>query len=213
MARCIIFCAAAFTELLIPIDSRDYIIAADGGLKHLKKLRIHPHTILGDFYSLGYVPEDSQVFPAEKDDTDTMLAVKEGLSRGYRDFLFYGGLDGPRLDHTVANFQTLQYLTDHGAHGTLVGNTTLVTVIQKEQLRFSPAENGMLSVFSMGSRAEGVNIQGLQYPLKNGCLTCGFPLGVSNCFLGNPVNISVREGSLLIIWERKIGLPECEMLC
>ena len=86
---------------------------------------------MGDFDSLGYIPEDSRVFPVEKDDTDAMLAARRGLELGFREFWFYGSLDGPRLDHTVANFQTLQFLADRGATGYLVGRDYLVTVIRE----------------------------------------------------------------------------------
>ena len=121
MGKCIIFCAAEFRELLEPIGERDHVIAADGGLQHTQKLGISPDEILGDFDSLGYIPEDSRVFPVEKDDTDAMLAVRRGLQLGFREFILYGSLDGPRLDHTVANFQTLQFLADNGATAYLVG--------------------------------------------------------------------------------------------
>ena len=102
-------------------------------------LGIAPDVILGDFDSLGYVPEGAQVFPVEKDDTDAMLAVRQGLRMGYREFLLYGSLDGPRLDHTVSNFQTLQFLADHGAQGHLIGNNYIVTLVKNGTIRF-PAE-------------------------------------------------------------------------
>ena len=117
MKTCIIFCAAEFDELAAPIGPEDCILAADGGLQHLEQMGLRPNGIIGDFDSLGYVPEGAEVFPVEKDDTDAMLAAKKGLELGFRAFLFYGSLDGPRLDHTVANFQTLQYLADRGATG------------------------------------------------------------------------------------------------
>ena len=108
MGKCIIFCAAEFHGLIAPLSSDDYIIAADGGLAHVENASITPNAILGDFDSLGYTPTGSTVFPVEKDDTDAMLAVRKGLELGYQEFYLYGSLDGPRLDHTVANFQTLQ---------------------------------------------------------------------------------------------------------
>ena len=117
MKNCIIFCAAAFDGLLSPIPSDALVIAADGGLRHTEGLGLTPGIILGDFDSLGYVPADSRVYPVEKDDTDAMLAVRVGLEQGCDFFVFYGAMDGPRLDHTVANFQTLAYLATHDARG------------------------------------------------------------------------------------------------
>ncbi len=207
MGKCIIFCAAEFASLLEPVQPDDYVIAADGGVRHTEKLHIIPDEILGDFDSLGYAPAGAAVFPVEKDDTDAMLAVRRGLALGYREFLLYGSLDGPRLDHTVANFQTLQFLADHGAAGILAGNTMLVTVVKNGKLSFPAGCSGTVSVFCMGRDALGVTLKGLYYPLERGILTAGFPLGVSNHFTGEPAEISVEDGSLLVIWERKNGLP------
>ena len=207
MKKCIIFCAADFDMPLAPIGSDDHVIAADGGLRHTEMLGIQPDEILGDFDSLGYTPDDARVFPVEKDDTDAMLAVRRGLDLGYREFILYGSLDGKRLDHTIANFQTLQFLCDRDAFGYLVGRDYLVTVVKNGTLEFPPEAEGIVSLFCLGVDAEGVTLQGLYYPLENGTLTSGFPLGVSNHFTGTAARITVAKGSLLVIWDRKNGLP------
>ena len=208
MGNCIIFCAADFHGLVAPLAKDDFIIAADGGLAHVEKLGITPNGILGDFDSLGYTPEGSTVFPVEKDDTDAMLAVRKGLELGYRTFYLYGSLDGPRLDHTVANFQTLQFLADHDAYGYLIGKDYLVTVVKNSAIHFDASCTGIFSVFCMGEDAEGVTIQGGKYDAEHVTLSAGFPLGVSNHFEGNPVTISVEKGSLLILWDTCNGFPE-----
>ena len=208
MKRCVIFCAARCDSLLQPIGADDCVIAADGGLEHTRKFSIEPDEILGDFDSLGFVPEDSRVFPVEIDDTDAMLAVRRGLELGYREFLLYGSLDGPRLDHTVANFQTLQFLCDHGAFGYLLGSGYTVTAVKNGELRFPPEAEGTVSVFCLGADASGVTLEGLYYPLEEGTMTAGFPLGVSNHFTGRASRIRVQDGCLLVLWDRKNGLPE-----
>ena len=207
MARFVIFCAGGFEKLLEPIGAQDCVLSADGGLTHTEKLGLTPDEILGDFDSLGYVPESAAVFPVEKDDTDAMLAVRRGLELGYREFLLYGSLDGPRLDHTVANFQTLQFLADRGATGYLIGNTHIVTVVKNGAISFPASARGIISVFCMGADAKGVSIEGLHYALENGTLSAGFPLGVSNHFVGKPASVRVEDGSLLVIYERENGLP------
>lgn len=212
MEKCLIFCAAEFDALVEPIQPGDYLLAADGGLRHLEKLHRAPDGILGDFDSLGYVPQGSQVFPVEKDDTDAMLAVRKGLELGFREFVLYGSLDGPRLDHTVANFQTLQFLADHGAAGYLVGKDYLVTVAKNERLYFPVAAQGILSVFCMGADAHGVTLENLYYPLHSACLSSGFPLGVSNHFIGKEACVAVESGSLLVLWDRKNGFPRREFV-
>ena len=211
MASFVIFCAAGFDGLLCPIEKDDFVMAADGGLLHLQKLGLIPDGILGDFDSLGYVPEGAKVFPVEKDDTDAMLAVRQGLKMGYSRFLLYGSLDGPRLDHTVSNFQTLQFLADHGTTGYLVGNTYIVTVVKNGSIRFPETATGILSVFCMGADAKGVTIKGTQYETHNITLSAGFPLGVSNHFVGKEVEISVTDGSLLVLYDRTNGLCEVEL--
>lgn len=207
MGRCIIFCAGGFDRPALPILDTDTVIAADGGVCHLQKLGISAHVVLGDFDSLGYTPEGANVFPVEKDDTDAMLAVRHGLALGCKEFLLYGCLDGPRLDHTIANLQLLQYLADHGARGTLVGLTHAATLIQNETLVFPGKPQGIFSVFCLGPDAAGVTIRGGKYPLENGVLTAGFPLGVSNHFLETEATITVENGSLTVIWERRDGFP------
>lgn len=206
MKKCIIFCAGGFDALAEPIGANDVVIAADGGLQHTKRLGLQPQVILGDFDSLLYVPAGAEVYPVEKDDTDAMLAIKKGLALGCREFVIYGGLDGDRLEHTVANFQTLQYLADHGARGTLVGLKQIVTLLCNGSITFPAAFEGYFSVFCMGKDACGVTLQGLHYPAENITLTAGFPLGVSNRFVGKKATVSVKEGSLLLIWERKNDL-------
>ena len=207
MKTCVIFCAGDFDTLAAPVGD-GLVIAADGGYRHCVHLGIHPDVILGDFDSLGYATEGAQVFPVEKDDTDSMLAVRRGLSLGCNRFLIYGGRDGPRLDHTIANLQTLQFLADQGAQGIFVGKSSLATVISGGCVRFPARSEGLISVFCMGSDANGVTIQGLQYELSGGTLSAGFPLGVSNHFIGRSSEISVENGSLLIIYDRNIGFPE-----
>ena len=205
MKTCVIFCAAGFDGLLSPIPAGALTIAADGGLKHTEELGIVPDVILGDFDSLGYIPDHANVHPVEKDDTDAMLAVRLGLERGCDRFLFYGAMDGPRLDHTIANFQTMAYLASHGARGTLIGRDYIATVLKDETLSFPAEASGILSLFSLGDSAE-VTIEGLHYPLDHGELRCDFPLGVSNHFTGRPARITVHRGQVLALWDRGNGL-------
>lgn len=210
MHTCVIFCAGGFRELARPLDASDFLLAADGGLVHLQKLGLTPNGIIGDFDSLGYIPEGAQVFPVEKDDTDSMLAVRKGLELGYKRFEIYGALDGKRLDHTIANLQTLQFLADHGAEGYLVGLSYMATVVRNGTIRFPVQAEGILSVFCMGPDARGVTLRGLQYPLKNGTLCSGFPLGVSNHFVGEAAVISVRDGTLTVLYDVANGFAAVE---
>ena len=200
--NCWVCGAGDFTERLLTPQPGDLVVAADGGLTHLKKLHILPQHILGDFDSLGYAPEGENValYPAEKDDTDMLLAVKYGLQNGYNNFLLYGGLGG-RLSHSLANIQVLRYLCTQGCHGFLVDGSSVITVIENERVEISDAAQGILSVFALGGNAEGVTIRELRYTVENGRLTSDYPLGVSNEFTGNGAFIEAKNGVLLLVWE------------
>lgn len=208
MKPCIIFCAAGFDGLLAPIPDNALTIAADGGLRHTQALGISPDVILGDFDSLGYVPEGAKVFPVEKDDTDCMLAIRHGLTLGFRRFIIYGGMEGARHDHTLANLQALLYLSQRDAIGYLVGKEQIACAITDSKLVF-PEGQGTLSVFAAGGKAGGVTLRGVKYPLEKGTLLPEFPLGVSNRALGQAA-VSVETGSLLIFYPRSLGLPKHE---
>ena len=148
------------------------------------------------------------MFPVEKDDTDCMLAIKQGLALGCRRFVIYGGLDGDRLEHTLANYQALHYLCDQGAEGYLVGEKQIACAIQNGSIHFSDKHSGYVSVFCLGRDAHGVAIRGLQYEVDNVMLTANFPLGVSNRFVGREAAVSVADGTLLLIWDKSNGLPK-----
>ncbi len=203
MKKCVIFCAGGFDRLAEPLEKTDFIIAADGGVVHTQALGVQPDVVLGDFDSLGYVPSGATVHPVEKDDTDAMLAIRLGLEQGCDRFVIYGGLDGDRLDHTIANFQALQFLADRNAGGCLVGLKQIAAVIKNDRLTFPESSRGYVSVFCSGAEATGVTIRGLKYELTEESLSPGFPLGVSNQFVGKKAEISVKNGSLLVIWQRE----------
>ena len=177
----------------------DFVIAADGGYAALQALGVTADLVVGDFDSLGYVPQAEEVVqhPVMKDDTDMMLAVKLGLDRGYRNFVLTGSVGG-RLDHTLANLQTLMYLAQQGARGILYGEGTVITVLKDGSLTLTG--EGVLSVFCLSGEARGVTEQGLLYGLDNAIMVSGYPIGVSNEVTGVPATISVTDGTLIILW-------------
>ena len=203
---CYIVGACQPGELCLAPGRPAFVIAADQGLRYLEEAGITPDLIVGDFDSLGTVPQGANVVrhPVEKDDTDMMLAVKTGLARGYRTFVLYGGLGG-RLDHTYANFQTLTYLARHGAVGYLIGPDSVAAAAMDGTLAFPAGLEGWIGVFCPDGEARGVDIQGLYYSLRDGLLTSGFPLGTSNHFTGEAASVSVWEGTLLVMWQESIA--------
>jgi len=209
---CCIFAAGEYGGIDIGALNGSLIIAADAGYSELKKRGIKPDLVVGDFDSLGSVPEGVEVIrhPVMKDETDTQLAIEEGLARGCRRFIIYGALGG-RLDHTIANIQLLTRLTNRGALGFILGDGVSLTAIRESALRFAPGYEGIISVFSAGERAEGVTLKGLKYPLNEAVLTNDMTLGVSNEFTGAEALVSVKKGVLLVCWLGNAGLPLPEM--
>lgn len=200
---CVIVGAGELEGAVIRRRESDLVIAADGGLKYLERAGIAPDIALGDFDSLGYRPNLPEVIyhPPEKDDTDTMLAVREGFARGFDTFVIYAGLGG-RLDHTVANLQTLAFIAENGGRGYLVGGASVSTALKDSSIAFGADERGMISVFCMGEKAEGVTISGLKYEVENAELIPYLPLGASNEFTGRPAKIEVKHGTLLVMWQQ-----------
>ncbi len=201
----------------VPIDVRtgieicenDVVIAADGGFDTLDKLGIKADIILGDFDSVRefkLVSESGKSteilrYPPEKDDTDTMLAVKLGLSRGYRSFALYGCLGGERIDHSIATIQTLAFITENGAKGTVYHNDARITAIRDGELILKNDLSGYLSVFAFGGEAYGVTLENVKYTLNDALLTPSLPVGTSNEFIkGKSAYIRVKKGTLLIVW-------------
>ena len=202
MSACFILGAGPFFGLPVPPKPGDYIIAADGGYLHCQKAGLVPDLLLGDFDSLKDLPPAKEIrrFPVDKDDTDSMLALKLGLDMGFRTFHLYGGAGG-RPDHTLANLQGLAYLAERGAKGYLYHRAFVFTALWNDSLELPARPSGVFSVFALGAEARGVTIAGGRYPLEDGSLSPYFPLGVSNHFEGRPVQVSVQTGCLLVGWE------------
>ena len=210
MKTCHIFCAGEFHGLLEQPEPGDFILAADGGLRHLQAAGLEPSGILGDFDSLdennmeaimemrSREPEKVRVLPVKKDDTDMLAAIKEGLKLGYKEFVIYGG-QGGRLAHTMANIQCLNYLKEKGARGYLMDGDGMILVAKNETVSFKKNLEGLLSLFSLGDKAEGVTIRNMKYLLDNATVTNDFPIGVSNEFIGKESSITVENGTLLIM--------------
>lgn len=204
MKRCFVYAAGAFYGLRARPEKGDLQIAADAGYLLCRREGLRPDLVIGDFDSMPE-PEDAKDcvrVPVEKDDTDSMLALREGLRRGCTEFHLYGATGGRRLDHTLANLQALAFLCRHGARGYLYDRGFIYTVIENETLTLRrEVEWGLVSLFAMSGRAEHVTLVGLQYPLVDGTLESDFPLGVSNHFVAPEASITAGKGLLLVGWE------------
>ena len=179
----------------------DCVIAADAGYQYLKDAEIEADIVVGDFDSLEYVPDHPGIVKLNpvKDETDTWEAVRLGMEKGYREFHLYA-CTGGRIDHTMANIQLLKSIAEKGGRGYLYDKRSILTVIKDSMISFDDSMSGYISVFSLSDNSMGVSIKGLKYEVEDAVLDNSFPLGVSNEFKGIKSEISVRDGSLLIIY-------------
>ena len=205
---CVIFGAGEVYSARKKWADDDLIIAADGGYAACRDCGIEPNVVIGDFDS-GEMPTDPDALIVklnrDKADTDTLAAVKVGLRRGYKTFVIYGGVGG-RLDHTIANISTLNYLNAFDARGYLVDRDSVATVITDGKFTIPKAARGTVSVFAYGGTASGVTLKNLSYTLDNAELTPELPIGVSNATaVGDKKaggEVAVKHGSLLIFFPR-----------
>ena len=211
--RCILVCAGDLEISDIPVREEDMVIAVDGGYMYCSIFEIEPDIVIGDFDSLEekYVKQIEERYSTDseaqkrmirlnsvKDDTDTLAAIRVGLAEGYKEFHLYGAMGG-RLEHTIANIQCLHFIKNVGAKAYIWDGCMMMTLIQNEAISFREEMEGVVSVFAVGGKAEGVTEKGLKYELADAIIKEDFPVGVSNEFIGERAEISVEKGTLLVI--------------
>ena len=206
MSRCIIVGGADINNydfIRESLQSDDYVIFCDSGLKHLSALQVKPSLIVGDFDSQEnpHLDTETIVLPCEKDDTDTVYAMKEAIKRGFDTFLLIGVVGG-RLDHTLGNISMLLYLDSHGCKGTIIDDYSEMEIISSAPA-YIEDKYEFFSLLNITGCAKGITIQNAKYPLNDGEITCEYQYGVSNEVLpGKTAIVSVREGKLLLIKDR-----------
>ena len=158
---------------------------------------------MGDFDS-SEVPDGIPIVrhPVEKDDTDTVYAVKEAIKRGYTDFLLIGVI-GARLDHTLGNVYILEYLDELGLRGRIIDDYSEMELISSEPAIVEDSY-AFFSLINVTGVARGIDIVGAKYPLADGEIASGYQYGISNEVLpGKTAEISVKDGKLLLIKDYK----------
>ena len=206
MRRCVIIGGASIGDygtVSAKLRQDDYMIYCDCGLRHMDGLGAEPDLIVGDFDSYSNPEFDTEtiVLPCEKDDTDTVFAVKEALRRGFEDFLLIGVV-GERLDHTLGNVSILLMLDSEGKVGTIIDDYSEMEIVSDrcEMPCIIDDSYVYFSLINISGTARGVNIRGAKYPLENAEITCEYQYGVSNEVLtGCTAEVSVGEGRLLLV--------------
>ena len=191
-----------------PDQVYDRIICADNGMKHAKKLGIIPDYIVGDFDSCNQ--ETLQDFknkgveiirmPAEKDETDTEIALDLALTKGATEVDIFGGT-GSRLDHSIANIQLLYKAHKQGVRCQLISHHNKVRLLAN-QVTLKGEKGDLVSLMPFTEKVTGVYTKGLAYPLERGTFELGQAYGVSNYMLEETAFIEVKEGILIMIQAR-----------
>lgn len=205
-SKTIIFGALKVNALRFEITSDDTVIACDKGVLNCEELGVSPDKIIGDFDSLGFVPDGENVtkLPVRKDETDVGFALRTAFLNGSREIYVYGAV-GEKLDHSLANISLCASYVKKGARVVFLGEDMDFTCISPEiPLEFSEAlSGGRLSVFAV-TKCEGVNIINTEYPLENASLDPLFPLGVSNAFIKKKkTQIYLKSGLALAVFDNK----------
>ena len=200
---CLIITGGEYAEIPEDIRKADYVIACDRGWQYAQQMGIKPDLIIGDFDSSPRPETDIPIlqFPSHKDDTDTMLAAREALKRGFKNIAICCAF-GARLDHTMANIQSMAYAASHGCKCELYAGDEYFCTLTKSSGTFPAKENFSFSVFSLTDSCAGVSITGAEYECSDVTLTNAFPLGVSNKWKKDAITVSLAEGILLIVESR-----------
>lgn len=211
MKNCLIIAGGCYSDICRQTPY-DYVIACDAGVLFARQMGINPDLILGDFDSLSApVPAEYEGvpvmrYPAMKDDSDTMLAVKAALQKGFDKITLTCALGG-RLDHTYANLQTLAYIAQNGHIGELLSDDTHILTFAGGSITLPQKEGYTLSLFSHTDCCRDVSITGSLYDVACIDLRNTVPLGLSNAWRDEAITISMKEGILLIIMSR-LETPE-----
>lgn len=206
MKRCVIVGGAEINNyeyIKSCLHNDDFIVFCDSGLKHLEALQVKSGLIVGDFDSHDnpHLDVETIVLPCEKDDTDTVFAVKEAIKRGYNEFLLIGVI-GARLDHTLGNISILLYLDSLGKKGTIIDDYSEMEIVSSEPVYIDDSF-AYFSLLNISGIAKGITIENAKYPLNNAEITCEYQYGVSNEVTpGMTAKVTVKEGKLLLIKDR-----------
>ena len=179
----------------------DLKIAADSGYDNALLLGEMPDLLLGDFDSISKKPDDkieTLEVPAEKDFTDTQLAVETAIRRGADDIVIIGGLSG-RLDHTLSNLSILEDLKKKNVHAVMTDGFNRVRFIDSSSALIPRSHYKYLSVIAVSDVLKGVEIEGCKYPLKNAKIERVFQYAVSNEIVGNCALIAIKKGKAFIV--------------
>ncbi len=196
--------------LLKTIKEREFeiIIAVDNGLKILNEININPQHIVGDFDTvkreiLEKYKENKSIkiheFNPIKDNTDTDIAIKLAIELKSDEITIIGGI-GTRIDHVLGNIHVLKYALDSNIKCKIIDENNEIQLINKTTiLKKKDITKKYISLIPLTEKVENINLKGFKYELKNGTLTIGSSLGISNEISKEEAIIEFGNGILIMI--------------
>lgn len=189
-----------------PIPECTLVVAADSGYDNAKKLGYAERCdfIVGDFDSTKEKAFCSRAkiirVPAEKDETDTQLAINTAIENGADELYIVGGLSG-RLDHTLSNIYLLETLAKRGIFATICDGKNRVRYLKERSALLIPkSEYKYFGLLPADREVNGVIIDGAKYPLKNAKLERNNPsFAISNEVEESLAMVSTKKGGLFVI--------------
>ena len=185
----------------------DLVVAADGGALGAERLGFSIDVVVGDGDSLGEsalerlatAGVEVQRSPADKDESDTELAVLAAIERGATSIVIVGALGGRRVDHALANVALLALRALGGRPCSILDETARVRLLAGPgEMDIAGAPGGMVSLLPLGD-VDGVTTDGLAYPLNDERLPIGPARGLSNVRTASHSRVVVRSGRLLVV--------------
>lgn len=204
MTKAYIIAGGDFDGFFDEINAGDLLIAADKGFEYVESSNLKADIIVGDFDSTNN-PNLENVIKLSpiKDDTDTKSAMKIARDRGFKEIVIYGGLGG-RESHTISNIRNAFEFKKMGIDVRLKSKDKEIFIIEGQfDYEFKDKDDFYVSIFSLSDIAKGLTIKGLFYELEDYDMAISDSLGVSNETCGKNFTISVDEGYLLILFEKK----------
>ena len=208
--RAVLFAnGAAPNPTAIALRGDDFLVAVDGGLHHLQALGLSPQLLIGDMDSLSAQEVEAcrqagteiLRFPPAKNKTDLELALDEVLQRGYRNILIAFALGG-RLDQTLGNLALLARPDLDKCRVCIDDGLTEVYQLH-DTIALACQPGDTVSLLPWGEPAQGVETDGLEFPLKSETLWPWQTRGISNRCTSERFSVSLEHGALLIIHTRQ----------
>ena len=206
MNRILIFANGTLSnQFLRDIRSTDYLIGVDRGAHWVITHGIHPDIAVGDFDSVtagefALIRKKSGKlvrYPAEKDATDTELAVHTAIGKKPEEVIIFGGI-GTRLDHVLGNIHLLEILHNRGIVAYLRDERNEIFLLSSRRTIKQSSRYRYVSLLPYTGTVT-VSLRGFKYPLSRAVLRRGSTRGVSNEITANEAIIDVYEGIALVI--------------